>query len=116
MLRDALEQRRDGAVMPRVGGPDPVVVAALQPLPEALEPRRHEVHPGLGLDLVLFGGLEHGLGVLVHAHEEMDVVAPEPPVTRDAVGAHLLERVAEMGVAVGIVDGGREVKLGHAGS
>ena len=40
----------------------------------------------------------------------------EPPVARDAVRADFLERVAERGVAVGVVDGGSEVELGHAGS
>ena len=67
-----------------------------------------------GVTPVLLGRLQHRLRVLVHAHEEVDVVAPEAPVARDAVGADLLERVAEMGVAVGVVDGGGEVELGHA--
>ena len=42
------------------------------------------------------------------------VVSPEPVVARNAVGPDLLERVAEVRVAVGVVDGGGEIEPGHA--
>ena len=67
-----------------------------------------------GRAAALLRRLDHGLGVLVHPHQEVDVVPPQPAVARDAVGADLLQRVAQMGVAVGVVDGGGEVELGHA--
>jgi hypothetical protein len=53
--------------------------------------------------------------VLVHPHEEMDLITPEPAVARDAVGPHLFQRVTQVRVAVGVVDGGGDVELGHAG-
>ncbi len=99
--------------MPRLGRADPVVVAALQAAPIALEGRGHPVDPDLRLEPVLLGRLQHRLRMLVHAHEEVDVVAAKATVARDAVGADLLERVAEVRVAVGVVDGGREVELGQ---
>ena len=64
---------------------------------------------------VLLGRLDHRLRVLVHAHQEMDLVSPEPAVAGDAVGADLLQRVPQVGVAVGVVDRGGEVELGHGG-
>ena len=61
------------------------------------------------------GGLRHLLAVLVHADQEPDVVAAQPAIPRDAVGADLLVGVAEVRVAVGVVDGGGEVEPGHSG-
>ena len=58
----------------------------------------------------------HRLGVLVHPHEEVHLVAPQPPVAGDGVGAHLFQRVPQVGIAVGVVDGGGQVKLGTRGS
>src|SRR2546426_6466753 len=38
--------------------------------------------------------------VLVHPHQEVDVVPAQPVIARDAVGADLLERVPEVRLAV----------------
>jgi hypothetical protein len=54
--------------------------------------------------------------VLVHPHEEVHRITPQPAVARNGVRADLLQRVAEMGVAVGIVDRRREEKLCHQSS
>ena len=48
--------------------------------------------------------------------EEVDVVAAQPVVPGDDVGADLLERVPEVRVAVGVVDGGGEVEPRHVSS
>src|SRR5688500_11664178 len=56
--------------------------------------RRDSAIGRLGCDL---------LPVLVHADEEMDVIAGEPPIPRDRVGADFLERMAEVWITVGVV-------------
>src|SRR3954471_12778422 len=51
--------------------------------------------------------------MLVHSHEKMHIVAGEAPIARDGIRADLLERVAEMGIAVGVVDRRREEESGQ---
>ncbi len=113
VLLDALQQSGDAADVTRLGGANPVVVAAPQPLPVSREHLRHPVHPCLRRHLRARGGLDHGLAVLVHPHQEVDVVLLEAAIARDAVGPDFLERVAQVGVAVGIIDRGGEVELRH---
>ena len=113
-LLDPSEQLGHRLAVARLGGPDPVVVADLEPAPEIREPLGHPVHPCLRRVPVLLRGLDHRLGVLVHPHEEMHVVAAEAPIAGDAVGSDLLQRVPQVGVAVGVVDRRGDVELGHA--
>jgi hypothetical protein len=54
--------------------------------------------------------------MFVHPHEEMHPIASQAAVPRDAIGAYLLQRMAQMGVAIGVVYGRGQVKLGHFGS
>ena len=88
-------------------------MAAQQPAPVSGERARHLVHPVLGGHAGAGRRLDHRLAVLVHPHHEVHGVIAEAVVARDAVGADLLERVAEMGIAVGVVDRGSEVELRH---
>ena len=110
---DALQERPNGARVPRLGGADPVVVAAVEPAPVAHEGIGHAVDPRLRRHLCAGGGVDHGLAVLVHSHQEVHVVAAQAAVAGDAVRADLLERVAEVRLAVRVVDRGREVELGR---
>ena len=65
-----------------------------------------------GVEPVVLGGLRAPPGECSSIPmRKWTCVAAEPAVAGDAVGAHLLERVAEVGVAVGVVDGGGEVEL-----
>ena len=43
-----------------------------------------------------------------------EVTTAQPAVTRDGIGADLFQRVAQVRVAVGVVDGGGQVELGHS--
>ena len=111
---DAPEQLGDRLPVARLRGADPVVVAHLEPAPEFREPVGHQIHPLLRRVAVLLGRLHNRLGVLVHPHQEMDLVSPEPPVAGDAVRPDLFQRMSQMGIAVGVVDGRGEVEFGHA--
>jgi len=51
--------------------------------------------------------------VLIHADEEPDLVADQPVIPGDGIGADLLEGVAQMRLAVGVIDGGGDVESGH---
>src|SRR6266566_585978 len=59
------------------------------------------------------GCLEHGLAVLVHPHEKVHLIAPQPPIARDAIGADFLQGVSQVRIAVGVIDGCGEVELRH---
>src|SRR6266550_1340186 len=63
------------------------------------------LHPGRRLD--------DGLAMLVHPHEKMHLIAPQPAIARDAVGADFLQGVPQVGIAVGVIDGGGDVELRH---
>ncbi len=86
-------------------------MTALETPPEGLEPIGHPVHPFLWRETVLLRRLQDRLGVLVHPHDEVDLVAAKAAIASDAIGADLLERVSEVGIAVGIVDRGRDIEL-----
>ena len=51
--------------------------------------------------------------VVVGPDEQMNGVAAEAAVSGDGVGADLLERVSEVRLAVGVLDGGGDVEGGH---
>ena len=113
VLPDQLDEAGDRPLVPLLGGADPVVVGAEEPGPGPREALGDGGHPRLGRHPRLLGRLRDLLAVLVHPHEETHVVAAEAPVPGDAVRADLLERVAEMRVAVGVVDGGRDEEAAH---
>src|SRR5688500_18449280 len=54
--------------------------------------------------------------MLIHAHEEVHLVSAQPPIASYTVRPHLLERMAEMGVSIGVIDGCGQVELGHRSS
>ncbi len=84
-----------------------------QSIPGLREDLGEHVHPRLWCEVRLGGGSQDGLGVLVHADDEANVIATQTAVAGDRIGTDLLERVAQVGVAVRVVDGCRDVKLGH---
>src|SRR2546421_32045 len=112
-LPDTLEQGRHRAGVSRLGGADPVVVRAVEAAPIVGEAGRHAIDPRLRRYAGAGGGLDHGLAVLVHPHQEVDVVAAQPVIARDTVGTDLLEGVPQMRLAVRVVDGRRQVELRH---
>ena len=94
-----------------VRGADEVIVLDVHQFPELL---------GLGNDLVYellgcyacFGSLFFDLlAVLVRAGEEVGVVAGHALEAGHGVGSHGGVGVADVHVAAGVVDGGRDVKL-----
>jgi hypothetical protein len=54
--------------------------------------------------------------MLIHPHEEVHLISAEPAIPSDTIGADLLQRMAEMGVSIGIIDRGGQVELGHCSS
>ena len=111
VLEDRFDQRPHTSLVIVRGRSDELVVRDGQLPPHFLKSRRDLVHQRLRLDATCgrFGG--DLLAVLVHPDQKMDVVAEEAVIARYGVGADLFECVAEMGVAIGIVNGGRDVEL-----
>ena len=105
-LLHALPEVLHGLVLARLGGADEVVVGNLELLPELLEVRGLGVSPLLRRHAVLGSGLGDLLAVLVHAGEELDVVAGGATVARLDVGQDGGVRGAEVRIGVDVVDGG----------
>ena len=110
-LLDTLEQGHHAAYVAGLGGPDPVIVAALEPAPVVGERRGHAIDPFAWRDAGACGRLDNRLTVLVHPHQVMDLIAPQPMIPGDAVGADFLQRVPQVRIAVGVIDRGREEVL-----
>ena len=66
-------------------------------------------------DALFFCGLLDFLAVLVDACEEEYLIAAEAVVACDDIGEDLLIGVADVGSAVGVIDGGGEVEHGRTG-
>ena len=108
---DPAKERRHRSVMTTLGCPNEITVADGQLIPGLQELVGNRVDPCLGIGAGIFCGLRNFLPVLVHSDEEMDSIASESAVSGDSVRADLLERVADVRFAVGIVDGGGKVEL-----
>ena len=61
------------------------------------------------------GGLLHLLPVLVHADQQMDIIAAETAIAGNHIGADLFERMAKVRITVGVIDGSRQVEARHPG-
>ena len=96
-----------------VGRADELIVGDAELLPHRLEVIGERIDERLRRDPLRLRGLFDLLPVLVHADEEVHVVAAQAPIARDRVRADLLVRVAEVWVAVRVVDGGGEEVLAH---
>ena len=101
---DGLDELLAADVVASFRGLDEVVVGDLQRRPDLAELAGHIVDVGPGLDAELLGGLLDLDGVLVVAHQEVDRVSLHPAEPSLDVGADLLERGADVGPAVGVVD------------
>jgi len=112
-LEDALDQRANAGAVSLVRGADELIVRHAEPLPHRAEAIGERIDERLRGGALRLGRLGDLLAVLVHADEEVHVVAAQAAVSCDGVGADLLVGVPEMRVAVGVVDRGREVVRGH---
>ncbi len=114
-LLHALPEVLHGVVLALLGGADEVVVRDLELAPEVLEER------GLGVAPLLRGhamggcGLRNLLAVLVHAREELDVIARRATVTRLDVAEDGRVGRAQVRLGVDVVDGrgDEEARLCH---
>src|SRR5919197_950602 len=86
---------------------------AIPSLVRVLEGGGDAIDERLWRDAAFIRRLLHLLPVLVHPHQEMDVVTGQPAITGDGVGADLLEGVAEVRIAVGVIDRRCEEELGQ---
>ena len=114
IVKDRLDESANSGVMLRRRRPDELVVGDGQATPHRDESLRDLIDKLLWFDPSL-RGLERDLeAVLVHADQEMNVIATKSAIARDCVGADFLERMTEMRIAIGVVDGGRNVELSQA--
>ncbi len=111
---NGLNERDDAAFVRRLGGADEPIVRDPEPQPGVLEAGRDLIDELLRRDAALGRRLGDLLSVLVHPHEKMDVVAGEALVSRDGVGADFLESVTEVRIAIGVINGGREIETAHS--
>jgi len=93
------------------GRADESVIGDLIDVAQALELGREPVDEGLRWDTLLARGLLILRRVLVGAGEEEDLVAALPVEAGERIRTRLLVRMAQVGCAVDVVDGGREVEL-----
>src|SRR5262249_26557672 len=107
------DQRADAALVVVGGGAHEAVIRDRQPAPHVFEATGDAVYEFLRRDAALGRCLRDLLSVLVEAGQEVDVVASHAPIARDDVGSDLLVRVADVRVAVCVVDRGREVEPSH---
>src|SRR5215217_4815408 len=98
-----------GAGMARLGGTYEGVDRDIEGVPSSAEGCLHAVGPLLRGDAVVSGGAEDVLAVLVETHAEGGVVAEETVVASDDIGGDFLQGVADVGGAVGVIDGGGNV-------
>ncbi len=111
----ALQQLDHGALVPRFGRADEVVVGDLEAPPCLDELRGDPVGELLRRRAGGLGGLLDLEAVLVGAGEELDVVAEQPVPARQRVADDGGVGVAEVGLGVDVVDRGRDVEPTHAG-
>src|SRR5579863_1407828 len=109
-FEDPLDERVDtGDVLPRCRA-DELIVRDAEPFPHGLKALGDPVDERLWRHVLVRRGLGDLLAVFIHPDEEMDVIAAHPAVARDDIGADFFESVAEVWVAVGVVDCGGEVE------
>jgi hypothetical protein len=94
----------------RIGGADELVVRDAEFLPCILERRCQIVDEGLRSLVGLGGGADHLDAVLVRSGQEIGRFTALAVITGQAVGEHLLVRVAEVRPAVHVVDRGGDVE------
>ena len=108
-LLHALPQVLHGMMLARLGGADEIVVGNLELAPEVLEEGRLGVAPLLrGGKAVLLGGLGDLLAVLVHAGQELDVIAGGATIASLNVGDDGGISRAQVRIGVDVVDGRRD--------
>lgn len=112
---DLLDEGAAALLVPLVTGLDEDVGADAQGVPDLAELPGHVVAVLLRLLPQLGGPLRHLDGVLVRPHQEKDVITLHAPVACLHVGADLLEGGADVRPAVGVVDGGGQVKACRVG-
>ena len=104
------ERGLDEFLVARLGGADEIVVGQFQFFGERLPVRRELVAIGLRGFAFGDGGLLDLLAVLVEAGQEKNLLAQAAPRPRDDVGDDLLVGMAEMRLAVDVINRGGDVK------
>ena len=112
---NALQELLHHGVVPRLGGPDEVVVGDVECLPRLDEARRGAVGPLLGCGAVRLGRLDDFRPVLVGAGHEAHLVPEQPVPARQGVGIDRRVRRAHVRGVVDVVDRGGQVVVGHRG-
>ena len=99
--------------VPRLGGPDEVVVRDPETGPSLGEPGGHLVGPLQGSHPLLFGSPCHLLSVFVSAGQEEDIVTDQPVPTGQGVGVDRRVGVPDVGRVLDVVDGRGDEVSGH---
>ena len=112
-LGDHPDQRLHAGLVVRLGGANELIVRNAESGPDRLKARRDFIGEGLRRHAILRRGLLHLLAMFVHADQQMHVVAALATIARDHIGADLLERVAQMWIAIRVIDGGGQIESRH---
>ena len=110
VLVDFLDKRLTADFMPFFGGLDEIVIGDFQSVPDCTELAGHVVYVGLGFQAQFLSALRDLDGVLIVAHQEMDLLSLHALVSRLDIGPYFLEGRTNMGAAVRIIDGGCNVE------
>src|SRR5215217_2272910 len=112
-LDDPLDQCAYADGMMRRGRANERVVRDAQRIPGVAKQPADMIRLGKRCETRDSGGASDLEAVVVGPDEQANVVAAKATVPRDGVGADLLEGVPEMRLTVGVLDGGRDVEVGH---
>ena len=111
---DLLDERLTTLVVALFAGLNEIGKAQVEGAPNFLELFGHIVAIGLGFLTQLFGPAGDFDRVFVISHEEKDFMALHAPVSRLGIRPDLFKSGANMGAAVGVINGrGQEKALGH---
>ena len=107
------EDALDAGLVAIVDGFRPAVVFDSELLPEVDEFLGGALDEGGGVHAFFFGGLLDFLAVLIDSGEEERLIAAQLAVAGDDVGEHLFVGMPDVWRAVGVIDGGGEIKHGR---
>src|SRR5689334_11277511 len=113
VFENQLDEVLDARLVRGISGAHELIVGDAEQRPDLFRALGDSVNQLLWRDFSLSGSLRDLLSVLVHSDEEVDVVAFQPVVTGNRVGADFLERVTLMGISGRVVDCGGEKVFGQ---
>ena len=112
-VMELLQHGLNHALVPRVRGGGPAVVADVELVPERREMPGDSIDKHLGTESGFLGTLLHFLSVLVHAGEEKNLTPVQPLKPRHDISQHFFISVPDVRRRVGVINGGGDVVRFH---